>query len=276
MVKFTSSQYASMTSELNNIAAEAVNMLQKSERSYAIARQVLNEIKSFILNYSFKDPEEEIRFFKEIKPEFTKELIYHREVYEIEAAKPVGNTEMIVRHYQTAIERVRLYFDRNQEFYNYYQRDKSDLDEMYFLRNNDHSHIDNTVEIDQRFCTVHSQKLSKLQAFELVNNYLQRCIYQLENPTGGIPEQNGRKFKSLWTDSKVALIELAYALYAHGSVNFGKGDIKDIITDLEIIFNIEVGNFYRTFQNMRIRKKNSTPFLDGLKLSYERKIDEYN
>ncbi|WP_057940545.1 RteC domain-containing protein [Algoriphagus resistens] len=77
-----------------------------------------------------------------------------------------------------------------------------------------------------------------------------------------------------WTDSKSALIELAYALHSRGAVNHGKSDVKAIITLMETLFNIQVGNFYRTFQSMRGRKKNRTIFLDSLKESLVKRMDE--
>lgn len=276
MVKFTSTQYASMTNELNNIASEALNILQQSERSYAVVRVVLNEIKSFILDYHFKDQQEEIRFFKEIKPQFMRELIYYEELYEIEARKPVGGKEQFVQYYEQEVERIRQYFVRHQVLYNYYRTDKSDYDELFFTRaNNSKSNTaGNPMEIDNRICTAHSYRLSKLQGFEMVNDYLQQCIFKLNNPEFYAPSGTEQKFTSLWTDSKAALIELAYALQARGSVNNGKGDLNKIISDLELVFNIRLGNFYRVYQSIRMRKKNRTIFLDGLKESLEKDMDD--
>ncbi|MEP0712451.1 MAG: RteC domain-containing protein, partial [Algoriphagus sp.] len=77
-----------------------------------------------------------------------------------------------------------------------------------------------------------------------------------------------------WTDSKSALIELAYALHSRGAVNHGKSDVKAIITLMESLFNVQVGNFYRTFQSMRGRKKNRTIFLDSLKESLVKRMDD--
>lgn len=276
MVKFTSSRYASMTNELNNIASEALNILQQSERSYAAVRSVLNEIKAFILGYDFKDKAEEIYFFKEIKPQFMRELIYHGELYEIEARKPIGGKEQFLRYYEQEVERIRQYFVRHQVAYNYYRTDKSEHDELFFTRvsGNELNATGNPMDIDNRVCTVQSYRLSKLQGFEMVNDYLQQCIFKLTNPELTSAEGEEYKFTSLWTDSKAALIELAYALQARGSVNNGKGDLNKIISDLELVFNVRLGNFYRVFQSIRMRKKNRTIFLDGLKESLEKDMND--
>ena len=42
----------------------------------------------------------------------------------------------------------------------------------------------------------------------------------------------------------------------------------------ENAFNIKPGNFYRTFQNMRIRKKSRTNYLDLLKDNLEKLMND--
>lgn len=276
MNKFTTTRYEKLLEELDIINAGAENTLQAAERSVVAIKEAIRQLKDFILTHTFKDKAEEIRFFKEIKPQFLSTLIYHSELYETEARKPVGTNDVLKNYYYAELERLSSYFIRNQVFYNYYRADKTIYDELFFLRDNanDVFITENSVEIDNRFCTAYSYKLSKLIAYEMVGEYLRKCIYKLEYPETFAGDNKDRKFLNQWTDTKAALIELAYALQARGAVNNGKGDIKKIITDLEILFNVELGNFYRTFQNMRIRKKNTTPFLDGLKESLERKMEE--
>ncbi len=80
MVKFTSSLIANMTEDLSEISSQSGNTLQKAERSYQCVQRVIRNLKVFILDYSFRDQAEEIKFFKEIKPQFLSELIYYKEV----------------------------------------------------------------------------------------------------------------------------------------------------------------------------------------------------
>ena len=76
------------------------------------------------------------------------------------------------------------------------------------------------------------------------------------------------------TGSKVALIELLYALQRIGSCNYGKLDLKQLANHFENTFNVELGNSCRVFQEMRIRKTNRTTFLDQLKDRLIRRMDE--
>jgi hypothetical protein len=147
-------------------------------------------------------------------------------------------------------------------------------DSLYFLRESDKDPLqpEYMLDIDLSFSTIHSFKLAKLQAFENLQHYLNNAIFLLDHP--GLISSKDEKPRNRWTDSKAALIELVYAMHSRGSINNGKGDVKQIVADLESFFNIQVGNFYRTFQSMRIRKKNRTAYLDTLKESLERRMDD--
>ena len=76
-----------------------------------------------------------------------------------------------------------------------------------------------------------------------------------------------------WTSTKAALVELAYALKATGAINHGNASIRDIATHLERVFGQDLSQFYRTFQEIRIRKNSRTTFLDRLKEKLERWMD---
>ncbi|MFT4018865.1 MAG: RteC domain-containing protein [Agriterribacter sp.] len=61
-----------------------------------------------------------------------------------------------------------------------------------------------------------------------------------------------------WTGSKVALIELIYALHSQSVFDNGKTDIKVIVQTFENILNINLGDFYHTYLELRSRKANRT------------------
>lgn len=73
------------------------------------------------------------------------------------------------------------------------------------------------------------------------------------------------KLKQNWTGSKVALIELLYALHTEGVFNNGASDLKDIAEYFENIFNIDLGQYHRAFLEIRMRKSDQTKFLNSLK-----------
>ena len=82
------------------------------------------------------------------------------------------------------------------------------------------------------------------------------------------------KTKLTWTESKTALIELIYALQSQGVFEHSKADIKDIATYFENVFNIDLGDYYRTFLELRMRKTGRTKFMDSLKDNLNKRMDE--
>ena len=79
--------------------------------------------------------------------------------------------------------------------------------------------------------------------------------------------------KVFWTDSKNALIELVYALYASGAISHGKIGIRKISLMFQIIFRIPLGDLHHAFHRMKTRAGSRTAFLDQLKTSLEEYMD---
>ncbi len=278
MDKFTTHEYALLNEALGEIAMTSTNTLQRAERSYTAIQYSLQKLKTFILSYTFQEQHEEILFFKVIKPKFLKELIYYRKIFYIEAGKPLGDTEELTAYYKQEAARNNLFIERNHNFYIYYRMGKSDLDERYFVRLADgHEPLpEYSLDIDPQFCTIHSLKLAKMQACEMLNQHLLSELYAIHHPSSPLdPASIKTRPDTTWTDPKVDLIELGYSIQSRGSVNHGKADVKPIMTALEYAFNVSTGNYYAVFQqNIRIRKKNRTTCLDGLKDSLEKRMDD--
>ncbi|MEP1088411.1 RteC domain-containing protein [Algoriphagus sp.] len=273
MKAFVEALFVEMEKSLKEVSRETSNGLQKAERCCQVINKILIRLKEYMAGYTFRDQEEEIRFFKEYKPLLFKELIFYSELAYIEAKKPIGKKEQVKSYYPHVLDQIQEFFVRNQQLYIYYQLGKSDQDSVLFLRDSKPVSLipDYSFDFDPTFSTVNSSKLAKIMACENLTDEIRKTIYKLEMGNEG---DAGELSSHEWTDSKSALIELAYALHSRGAVNHGKSDVKAIITLMESLFNVQVGNFYRTFQSMRGRKKNRTIFLDSLKESLVKRMDD--
>ena len=78
-----------------------------------------------------------------------------------------------------------------------------------------------------------------------------------------------------WTGTKASLIELIYSLHGVDAINNGNVDIKQIATLFEGLFNIKLGNWYRHFQEIRLRKNGRTNFIDQMKKNLEERLDDF-
>jgi hypothetical protein len=70
--------------------------------------------------------------------------------------------------------------------------------------------------------------------------------------------------KLFWTGNKTDLIELLYALQSSKCINSGTTDIKELASHFEHFYNVDLGNYYHTFIDIRSRKTSKTRFLDKL------------
>jgi hypothetical protein len=265
MKKFTEHLYQDLQVALQEIADLNENQLIKSERSRIAAQKSLLKLKAFIVCYTFKDANEEILFFKEIKPKFLSELIFHREVYFAESRKPVGDAKEQVKHCRRILENINQYFERYHFLYLYYQKKRSDMDEQYFLRNGGIvTENECDTNIDPLFSTPYSCKFSKIIAMERLSEYVDYLIRQSHHHFV-YPQQLSEDILLRWTDKKAGLIEMLYGLQSMGSFNNSQAELNQIVRLFEIAFNVDLGNYSRTFQEIRIRKKGRTPFLDRMK-----------
>ncbi|MGJ1445473.1 RteC domain-containing protein [Sphingobacterium spiritivorum] len=122
-------------------------------------------------------------------------------------------------------------------------------------------------EADHRFSTLHDYKVAKIIANDLIQVYL-------EDRLNNINQKESSDASLNWTASKTALIELIYGLYSQGVFSNGNADIKVIAKTFEGTFNIDLGDFYHTFLELKSRKINKTKFLDSLRDTLIRKMDE--
>ena len=108
----------------------------------------------------------------------------------------------------------------------------------------------------------------------LLNTKLYKFI---QNKLNGEPvNKNGITIKSdfLWTAPKSALIEVIYALYYKGVINNGSAEIKQLVHGFEVFFNVELGDPYRHFVNIKQRKKTTATFLESLTDSLIKHMNE--
>jgi len=76
-----------------------------------------------------------------------------------------------------------------------------------------------------------------------------------------------------WTASKTDLIELIYALKVSGSINGGDSQIKQLTDVFGKLFNVDLGNYYKTYADIKNRNKEQTKFLLKLTSNLTEKLE---
>lgn len=264
--EFAQELYVTMQGKLEEVEQSSKDSIVKESNYIEIVKSHTYGLKNYLYQYEFSSPTEEIHFYKNVKPKFVSLLLFHNELFEIEVSKPVEK-DGIVKHYLEALHKGQAFINANMEYYRYFHMGSTYLDSKYFLpdRNNE---TGNDVIYDSRFCTPYDNKFCLLQAYELLKDHLTKSINRITSPQ---PEINILQ----WTGPKISLIELIYALHASGVFNKSVTDVKMIATYFEKVFNVELGNYYRTLQDMRGRKNGKTVFLDELRYKLGERLGDH-
>lgn len=216
--------------------------------------------------------EEEIDFFKNDKPRLTSQIIYFNDLYSIECNRPAASEKAIRKYYAKQLKKLEQFFIDNAAFYRYCRKGDQYRDDTYFLRNQQESKCladSFLVQIDRSFATSHDYKAAQVLAYERLQDYLARKI---RKPAASKSIRHERALK--WTGPKVGIIELIYALHTEGAFNHGAAEVREIVQVFSLAFDIDLGQFHRTFHEICNRKYDRTKFLVSLNEGLLRRMDQ--
>tara|TARA_R110002049_G_scaffold306632_1_gene505409 strand:- start:816 stop:1655 length:840 start_codon:yes stop_codon:yes gene_type:complete len=261
---------------LDEVNEKNLNDFSNVEKGIKISRKYLQQLRVVLRKRNFINKENEILFFKKQKPFIYGQLKFYAKLYKYLMQKPRGTDKSKRSYLDAEIKKLQEYYYYNSEFIKYYRQNATFLDEFYFLRGNDNIGLLSDTShfyTDAEFSTSHDNAVAKILAYDLLLNHYTNELNDLKKSTRKI-SSNEKLLESLnltWTSNKIDLIELVYALIASGAV---KGDIKDLATAFEKLLDIDLGNYYRSFLEIRGRKEDFARFLDLLKTSLIKKIKE--
>ncbi len=264
--------FTALNQELQQANETKDNQIGYLKTCLSITRAKVEELKLQLRGYTFTSTEDEIHFFKYVKPVFYGRLIYYLKLFGIETACPAGSSVLTKTFFTSTLDDLNEYFSQNSEFYQYYRSGNTYLDGTYFTRGQVtyYPNLDDTYfTYDASFSTSHDLQVARILAYEKL------LVYVSDNlSVCGEAKESADRSDLEWTATKTGLIELLYALQSSGTFNNGSSDLKQLATYFERSFGIQLGNYYNVFQEMRLRKKNRTSFLDLLKERLIRRMDE--
>lgn len=271
MNRFYNDILQKLEARIQELEVEIDSPIQRIETIINLIITSLSKLKQCVLEKDFKNIEEEIKFFKYQKPAIVSKLIYYNAIYKIETKKPYGNGKALKKYFNNELAKLKRYFDNNLEFYKYHRTNNSFIDEKLFVRGKHDIKLSLETfyfEADHRFSTSHDYKVAKIIANDLIQVYLEDQL------TNSHPKNETETVALTWTGSKTSLTELIYALFSQGVFDNGNADIKVIAKTFETAFNINLGDFYHTYLELKSRKMNRTKFLDSLRDALIKKMDE--
>lgn len=227
-----------------------------------------DQLRKLTVEHIFSSTEEEIYFFKELKPNILGRYLYFNKVYRIESQCPSGSNDVIKEYLNDELGGLTYFFRRNAELYQYYRSKATTYDTYYFIRGKADIRLccdSFQCDRDPMFSTGYDHKIAKILANEMLQIYLNKRIINL-GQSEAINKQAISKipYPANWTSNKIFLIELGYALYVAGDINNGNITVKEIMDLLGAMFNIDLGDYYRGYITLKNRKKDRTLYLKTL------------
>ena len=227
-----------------------------------------DQLRKLTVDHIFSSTEEEIYFFKELKPNILDRYLYFNKVYRIESQCPSGSNDVIKEYLNDELGGLTYFFRRNLELYQYYRSKATTYDTYYFIRGKADIRLccdSFQCDRDPMFSTGYDHKIAKILANDMLQIYLNKRIINL-GQSEAINKQAITKipYPANWTSNKIFLIELGYALYVAGDINNGNITVKEIMNLLGAMFNIDLGDYYRGYITLKNRKKDRTLYLKTL------------
>ncbi len=233
------------------------------------------ELQETVKNTGFQTKAEEAYFFKNIKTKVCSTMAFFRMLVIVETYSPQHSQQERIEFLQSKLKEIHLFFGRHSDFYEYYKTGQNYDDEKYFTRNFSNLIFNNEnfeYIVYPEFSTVHDGTLSKIMAYERLEEYLSNEIVKLKNGKG-LSEEKQEKPQSKWTENLTSLAELIYSLIETKAIDHGNISVKELTDLFSQMMEIPEGNIYNAYRLILNRKKEKTVFLDKLHIALAHKID---
>lgn len=263
--------FSTVDTIIDEIKRNTSNSIVAKSKIIEALKEKVAALHLFLINHKFDSIEDEIHFFKEMKPTLVSKLIFYSKILDIETNLPTAK-EYKTKFLKKEIDKITHYSEENSFFNQYYRSGATHNDEKYFTRTQGKNlsyyecHI---INYDIRVSTSHDYNVAQILANDLIIFYLEEKLEQVQSNAKSL------QTKLQWTGNRIDLVELIYALQTLQVFNHGNTDIKELSQFFSQIFNINIEDgIYRNYIDIKSRKTDRTKFLSALIESLNSKINE--
>ena len=93
----------SLEETLTQLKTQAQDFVELTEKAMGLCDSVMSKFRVSVLKYGFSSKEEEIHFFKHVKPKVESRFIFYTELFILEAHRPHGECKVQVKYLQNEI-----------------------------------------------------------------------------------------------------------------------------------------------------------------------------
>jgi RteC protein len=155
--------YEKMLAEIGFRRHHSPIAAQWIEDCFQISLKACHELDEMTGKYIFTDLQEEIWFFKVMKPQFTAQMEYFTLLYMAEVFAPDDDLQRVT-YWNHELKRSRDFFSKHQSFYQYYKLGRTEYDPAWFVRASTYGDLAATIIAREKYL-----------------NYLQAKVGQLSN-----------------------------------------------------------------------------------------------
>ncbi|HZY37567.1 MAG TPA: RteC domain-containing protein [Mucilaginibacter sp.] len=265
---------AALRSSIALLDGEHITPLERLKQTLLLTSEKINEIKKEVVQNGFSSTDEEIHFFKFVKPAFYALQIYEVDIYNLTTNVPPGTSEMQKAFYEQELLYLFRLFRTNAFHYQYFRSGARELDAQYFTREGRPGDIPVLELADPfpGFSTPLDYLFAKFIAAERLQHVL---IDKLTVLYGHGPGKSAKSVPKLkWTGDTINLVEIAYGIWLTNQINDGRASMAEITRWLEEIFEVHIGDPNRRWQDIARRKSISpTKYLDLTISEIAKRID---
>ena len=243
--------------------------LDKIKEKIKVSTEFLLQTRVVIRNTDFISKKDEIRFFKHQKPYIRGKLNFYRELNNYHTKYPATGISRQKKFIIKQIVKLETKKAKVFEFAKYCMLNAAKFDHIYFLRA--HYQMDlfmNNDLDDPEFSTSHDKLASQIITFDLLMRfYIEELdLLKTNKANAVIKEVRPAILNNLkWYGSITNYIEFINGADARGVFGTPTPDsLKYLIKVSEYLFNIDLGNHLKTFNEIRARTKDHTRFMDSM------------
>ena len=230
----------------------------------------VTDLNSVVSKHEFSSIEDEINFFKFIKPKLLMEqhYCYHRAqlLQQYVNLSKDARDEIVT----AKLRRIDSYFQMHHDFCTYYELGRTHKDKEYFVRLSSRTTINldyNLVDKDFNTTSEKGHAVGKMLSKKKLSSYLQKVLHldPLHNMSHGLQIIGKLKFKGTPTE----LVELIYALKASDLLDDSIIRISEVLNQ---VFDIPNLHTYKIWQKIKERKINQTRLMTKMQQSLIKQI----
>lgn len=237
------------------VSSKPLDDIQSLLQCLLLTKEALLNLRTLALDDDFKDKDEEINYFKNIKPVIGGYLIFFDKLYYIEKNKEFGNLLKVTDNIASLKEEISRFADTNSSFLDMIHSDSVEQKSYYFTRIKP-SDLSSELEydIDYDHTSRGCKNMAKYHGYLRLNQYFN----QLEQHQFSPNKQNDQL---QWQGSSIQLVELLVALHEEGMF---EAPFQEVCSFFSLYFNVKLSNPHRIKMDIRNRVKDKSKFTQKL------------